>query len=233
LLIQCVENDRKSVCSETINIARLLLAYWIVSSYGLHAETLGRIAVEKAAQMQMPKSPSAVPVFLLHRLGLLASVPPAGTLTLADIGGDSLALLLAKEEGLRWVCERIASASLCGTTMISGLSEALRCLSLTLPSLALQRLRIYDLELGGALLRSIAYAGLEQSVFVKSGLRFLEAQQRGEGSFGYFAFEFACSDHALNNLAVFRAQLSATVNCLWTIAELRMTDFRLGVSPFS
>lgn len=235
LLTQYLEAGDDQIDPEVCGTSRLLLAHCILSSFDLPAGTLTRFALDTAAVMATPdKSPvaeNASILLLLCRLGLLPFAPQAGTLTEADLGGSALELLLAPEGDLRRICHRIASASLCGTATILGSPEALWSLAQALPSVALQRLRIYDLELGALLLRSLAYLNADQSHCVKSGLRFLEGQQRGEGAFGHFAFELACAEPPLEAVASRRFYLSATVTCLWTIAELRVPGFRLGIGP--
>jgi hypothetical protein len=148
-------------------------------------------------------------------------------LTQSDIGGEALALLLASEDALEQLCFRISAASLFGRRAICGVHETLGDLAFALPSITLQQLRKYNLSLGAALLRSLNYLHLDQTIAVQSGIRFLEAQQRHDGAFGFFALKANESEGVSDKITIHRLYLQTTINCMWAIAEICTPNFRL------
>jgi len=209
----------------------LMLAHYILSSHSLPASALTSFAEDTAnsfvqKKLQSPDEYASIPL-LLHRLGLISVFPQPSALSQADIGGGALELLLASDEHLRHICFRISGASLFGREVICGSRETLRDLALVLPSIMLQQLRIYNLELGTALLRSLNYLKIDQIMALTSGIRFVEAQQRNDGAFGFFAINSKDTGTGDNEGTVHRLYLLTTVNCLWAFAEICIPDFRL------
>ncbi|MFI1829292.1 hypothetical protein ACH41E_23005 [Streptomyces sp. NPDC020412] len=66
-----------------------------------------------------------------------------------------------------------------------------KLLLLALPVLLLQKLSEYDLILGTALLRTLAYLDVPDPEAVDWATRYLESQQQSDGRFGYYARELA------------------------------------------
>jgi hypothetical protein len=236
LLSEYLETSGISLEPDTYGTSRLLLAHYILSSYGFPPGALSITARDTATAIDSTRGPLPTEyntvLLLLRRLKLTDREPKAKKLTQSDIGDGALEILMAERDELRQICEQISDASLYGTATVPGSGETRRRLAQALPPMTLQRLRMYDLELGTMLLRSLAYLKIQRNDVMKTGLGFLELQQRTDGAFGYFAYEIHRGGDVPDAVVVRRWYLTITAACLWTIAELRVPGFKLlPVSP--
>jgi hypothetical protein len=99
-----------------------------------------------------------------------------------------------------------------------------------LAMLTFYHLHHYKLEEGLVLVRAMNHAGMDASKSLKESIDFVLAQQKDDGSFGFYADEIALirrSDPEFDDLE--RITLPTTVSAMWTISEAA----RGGLSLFN
>jgi len=221
--------EKASSSAYGLGCSQLLLTQCILSHYGYPSEILSTFAVSAAKSLVNQDAQQLFEYvtngLLLFRLGLNSTPPEPVITTIADTNSNALALLLADVNGLRQFCDRIALATVFGYSKAS--EETFGVAAQILPPIAMQRLRMYDLEIGAMLLRAMLYLGLGKSQVAQVGLRFLEFQQCSNGAFGYYAIALNRGKTSQHKSAILRLCLSTTTACLWTIAEFSIPGFRL------
>jgi hypothetical protein len=208
---------------------KLLLAICILSEYDVAVTHMRQFAIQRAAILSNLKiiSPNEyAQALLLCRMGFL-SFPRLMKLKITQNRRDPIYWLLANEEELQLLCDWLGAGSQYGKQPICAAPGNLEGLARIMPVLILQRLRFYNLTLGANLLRSLTYLNTIGQEVTRWPLKFLEAQQRNDGSFGFFAFDEGYSENQNKNRNNTDIYLSTTLNCLWTIAEMRISRFRL------
>lgn len=228
LLAGKVANCSSSVASIGDNPARTLVAQCICSGYGLDlfaSDSLIHSIADGFAIKPVESTEELLALVLQRRNGLIDKLPSVPKIVREDVG-KRVEILMADDDRLRQIHDLISLASLFGSVRVNGESGVISDLIDLLPPVILQRLRIYDLELGAMLLRALAYLNSSDTKTLRSGVCFLEGQQRDDGAFGYFALNL--SQTSENDGALHRSlYLNTTCDCLWTIAELRIPRFRL------
>ncbi|WP_322416028.1 hypothetical protein [Mesorhizobium huakuii] len=132
---------------------------------------------------------------------------------------------------------RVATARICGATAFGGrrLSRPSVDCEATLVGVTLNRLRAYDLATAAMMMRALGYCRLAKSKWIIDAASYLAAQQKPDGSFGYFAAELAKASSTTSNPAIHlndrtmddNLYLPITISCVWTLAELLNPGFYL------
>lgn len=235
LLSNYLQQKRKEPSSENSSTTLLLIASRILSLYNLPCGVLDRFVSSTAKKIStlgvsVPDDCRGIQL-ILNRMGLVKMAPEAGVIEKTGINGGMLGVLLADENRLDGIIDRIYAASLWGISTIRGNKKALHELERALVPVTIQRLRIYDIERGSRLLRSLAYLDVKGKKRLESAMRFLKMQQRDDGAFGYFSYELMNAGILEDAVALRRFYISITVNSLWTVAEVEVPHFRLFLIP--
>jgi hypothetical protein len=166
---------------------------------------------------------------LLSHHGLCA--PPAVPLLRThDISVHGMSLLRMERPDLLSMFGGIAAASHFGLGFLTAERPVHLMLKELLPSLLLQTLREYDLDLGATILRNMIYVGLRGCRAFQLGVEFLMDQQDSQGRFGRLAKEAGalCESGTIDaDDVTTRLYLPITVNCLWALAESVYPSFTL------
>lgn len=118
------------------------------------------------------------------------------------------------------VCRRITVSTSCGTRHLEP-GE----ISVVLPFMCFSYAKQWDIEMTCILLRTCTYLGLSNSQACEWAREWILDQQQEDGRFGLFAPEAYRGGW---NPADWHLYWGATVNAIWTIAELNQPGFMLG-----
>lgn len=144
--------------------------------------------------------------------------PVSGTRSLSRPGAaDPWNVLRASREELLGLSGRLRDAA-CRLPRPASRPD----LAMLLTSIAFERLRRYDLIFACVLLRGAAAIAPPRQRDLGEAARFLAAQQRPDGAFGFFDRPGPAEDPD-SALALY---LPVTLHCLWTLVELTRPDFR-------
>jgi hypothetical protein len=204
----------------------LLLCHDVLRRRGVESAVLCSFARETSAML---RSMEAIPVRLTGLANLLDAIGEGPFRASGQTDGGSLlpgtSLLLADSRTVRQLCNTVEGATLFGSREIPGRHPDLL---LTLPVLALQKLREYDLILGSTLLRTLTYFDADDPETFAYATRYLGCQQQDDGRFGYYARELA--DGPTLPTADQNLYLPVTVSVLWALAEVSVPGLQV-VNP--
>lgn len=160
------------------------------------------------------------PRLLLSRLGMYSE--PLFTTTPLSV--DLACLISGELRQTQEVVRRIESLTLYGTVP----PECPVGLDSVLESIMMIELRRYNLEPASAILRALAYLGRKGGLAWRTARHFLLAQQRADGSFGFYDEEADyLAAQTSDQLSPLKFQLAVTLACLWSLAETGLEDYRL------
>ena len=202
----------------------VLLGYLAASRLQMSAPTLARyaqIAVQElressasAANREMAASAT-----LLWRIGLLAGAPQRPPLRV-----DAQAALFASRAKALAALANLEAATAFGTKAIT----AEDALTDVLDAAAMAGLQDCDFDFACRALRARSYLSNGAHLATKTARRFLLSNQDFDGSFGFFdreiellRFKSCRPDPRV------RVKMPVTLACLWTIAEMESSNYRL------
>ena len=202
----------------------VLLAYLAAKRLRLPAVGLARYAQLAAREFHVsPASRAnrkmAASGMLLWRVGLLSSAPLRPPLSV-----DAQSAIGARKAGANAALTNVEAATGFGTkaiTAVDGFSDALDAATMA-------GLQEYDFDFACRALRARTYLSNGGRLAKKTARRFLLSNQDFDGSFGFFdrEIELLRSKSRRPDPRV-RVKMPVTLACLWTIAEMEPSNYRL------
>ncbi len=157
---------------------------------------------------------------LLYRLDLLPKPLPVN-LTLST---DIFSLLTGSEEDGLEIVRKIDFITCYGKYTV----ESPNGLDIVIESIMMNCLQQYKLEKACNFLRVLSYLGREDSLAIRTAQQFIFTNQEFEGGFGFFDKQIKLlSSKVPEQQARLQIKIPISLTCLWTLAESRLTNYRL------
>ncbi|MFQ6029175.1 MAG: hypothetical protein ACE5Q6_16985 [Dehalococcoidia bacterium] len=140
-----------------------------------------------------------------------------------DWPDDLYGLLMAEESELGTLCARLGLSTDFGCREV----EVPEGLPFVLHACALNAWKAYNVEIAGALTRTLANLGERDSLGLRSTREFILQNQHPDGSFGFLGKEIYESQMKGTNFAALKLQVPFALHCLWTLAETKEAPYSL------
>lgn len=145
-----------------------------------------------------------------------------------SILGEPISLLASARAEILHACKILSAACEFGRIKPSICKEMTSNFILILTAIMIHAFRRYDLELGITTFRTLQYLDIDEPHVRKDAVRFILAQQRADGRFGYMSTEAS----TLKALAPDKDEITTiylplNILCLWSLAEFHHHGFLL------